>query len=741
MPTGPSIDCPRCGKSNLPGFTRCSTCGTSLSLAGLEEAETRALDRPAPSAPAPALTSWGPFRLLERVGQGSFGEVYRAFDTTLEREVALKLLLPRYGSQGDDAMAVLREARSMARVRHPNVVPVYGVDSFDSRVGFWSDFVHGKTLSALLSAQGRFSPQEAALIGIDLAKAVNAVHAAGLLHRDIKASNVMREEGGRILLMDFGLSLAGGQRHGFAGSPPYMAPELFAGQPASVESDIYALGVLLYQLLTAKYPIDATTISAIRAAHEAGARRSLYDERPDLPKPLAQAVETALASDPGNRFQSAGQMIAALSESIAVRAQEPRRRAFRAWMAVPIAAALAWIVWLAPGSRQLLRGSNPHLDYIKGQNLLDHYYQPHSMENAIQLFERTIGEDPRFALAYASLCRAYVLEYHDREDPSLVQKAQDACGKALALDRELPAPHITLGMLYTQTGKTDLAAQELRLGLGLDSKNAEAWAALAELYARQGRNQDIEPTLQKAADLAPMDWRWPNQLGTYDLTQGKLPEAATQYEKAAALTPDNARVWNNIGIVNRRQNRLAEAEAAYRKAVALDSGGIYLSNLGLVLELEGNYQGAAELYRKSADLNPADYLVRANLASVYERLGDASKARAAYLEAISLAEKLREKSPNDATLLSHLGSYYATVQMPEKSEPLLRQAAALAPEDPQVLYRVAEGYELMHRRDEALRWIARALARKYSLEALRKAPEMAGLIADPRFATISNAGQ
>ena len=130
----------------------------------------------APSAPAyndEAYTgeTWGCFRLLEKVGQGSFGEVYRAFDTTLEREVALKLLLPRLYDKGDDEKAILREARLIARVRHPNVVAVYGVDRFNGRVGFWSDFVHGQTLSSLQAAQGRFGAHETTQIGIDICRA------------------------------------------------------------------------------------------------------------------------------------------------------------------------------------------------------------------------------------------------------------------------------------------------------------------------------------------------------------------------------------------------------------------------------------------------------------------------------------------------------------------------------------------------------------------------------------------
>jgi len=195
------------------------------------------------ATPAPAaLSRWGPFEHLTRVGRGSFGEVYRAFDPTLQRHVALKLLLPSGLNQDEELDALLREARAIARVRHPNVVPVYGIDRYEGRLGFWSDFVQGTTLSELLAAHGAMGPREAALIAIDVCRAAGAVHAAGFLHRDIKTGNVMREEGGRILLMDFGLTHARGTDQDTTGTPAYMAPELLRGEPASIASDIYEIG-------------------------------------------------------------------------------------------------------------------------------------------------------------------------------------------------------------------------------------------------------------------------------------------------------------------------------------------------------------------------------------------------------------------------------------------------------------------------------------------------------------------
>ncbi|HET9233526.1 MAG TPA: serine/threonine-protein kinase, partial [Candidatus Eisenbacteria bacterium] len=334
--------------------------------------------------------AWGPFRLIEKVGQGGFGQVYRAWDPTLQREVALKLLLPRGLNQDEEAKAVLREARLLARVRHPNVVPVYGVDRHDGKVGFWSDFVRGKTLSALLADQGPFGYREAGLIGIELGKALGAVHAAGLLHRDIKTGNAMREEGGRILLMDFGLTGEHNAAHGLGGTPVCLAPELLAGEPTSVASDIYALGVLLYHLVTGKYPVDGENFEQLKAAHASGSRRSLLDERPDLPERFARVIETAIDPDPKKRYSSAGEMRAAIASAIDMAGEGasalPGSR--RKWLLIP-ALAVGLALGISPVRKMLSSGGSggAHATYLQAQELLDHYYKPHNLENAIALFE------------------------------------------------------------------------------------------------------------------------------------------------------------------------------------------------------------------------------------------------------------------------------------------------------------------------------------------------------------------
>jgi serine/threonine-protein kinase len=271
-----------------------------------------------------AAQRWGSLIIRERVGAGVFGEVYRAYDDQLQREVALKLL--RTGVRSADRLAakVLHEGRLLARVRHPNVVAVYGVESHADRVGLWMEYIRGCTLEQLLRRQGLFGGREAALLGQDLCRALAAVHAAGLIHRDVKTQNVMREEGGRVVLMDFGTGTPAGDEEtaaprGAAGTPLYLAPELLNGGEATVASDIYSLGVLLYHLVTAAYPLTATSMDALRAAHASG-RRRLHDARPDLPDAFVQVVERALSTNPEERFVSAGAMQEALTRALAIEA-------------------------------------------------------------------------------------------------------------------------------------------------------------------------------------------------------------------------------------------------------------------------------------------------------------------------------------------------------------------------------------------------------------------------------------
>jgi len=281
-----------------------------------------------PPTPVPLGGTWGSLELREKLGEGGFGEVYRARDPRLDREVALKLLKPGSVSGAAAATQALEEGRLLAKLRHPNVVTVHGAEVHDGRVGFWMELIRGRSLAQLLRDQGPFGAREAALVGIDLCRALAAVHQAGVIHRDVKAENAMREEGGRILLTDFGAGIEAavareGSGRTISGTPFYMASELLRGEPASVRSDIYSLGVVLYRLVTGIFPIEASSLKELRDRHARREARLLRDQRPSLPEAFVAVIERATAWDAQARFASAGEMERALARALGTAVDAP----------------------------------------------------------------------------------------------------------------------------------------------------------------------------------------------------------------------------------------------------------------------------------------------------------------------------------------------------------------------------------------------------------------------------------
>jgi serine/threonine protein kinase/tetratricopeptide (TPR) repeat protein len=319
-------------------------------IAGMHLSEDRPqypMDAPEapPSASAPGepsnhtptdLGRWGDLILIEEVGRGSFGTVYRAHDPQLDRPVAVKLLRSKLSADEQLKTRLLHEGRTLASVHHANVVTVYGAGEHEGRLGLWMEFIRGLTLERMLKSHGPFSAGEAGIVGYELCGALAAVHRAGLVHRDIKAQNVMREEGGRLILMDFGAgqkrSETGIVTRRVVGTPLYLAPEVLSGAEATIASDIYSLGVLLYHLVTNDYPVKGDTVGELVVAHARGRVTRLEDLRPHLPRSFVRVVERAIDPDPSKRFDSAGRMGAAFGRihaSSADHAVVPRLRTVR----------------------------------------------------------------------------------------------------------------------------------------------------------------------------------------------------------------------------------------------------------------------------------------------------------------------------------------------------------------------------------------------------------------------------
>lgn len=291
-----------------------------------------------------AAERWGDMLLLERLGAGARAEVFRAWDPSLQREVALKLI-----PAGDGDASLIEEGRALARIRHPNVVTVYGVERRGTHVGMWMELIRGATLEQQVRAQDALDPQAARRLGTDLAAALAAVHAAGMLHRDVKPANVVRDSDGRFVLTDFGLGRrdhAADPGAGPSGTPMYMAPELLAGAPASERSDVYALGLVIWFALAGRHPFEAGTLAQLADAVGRGPDTPLRTLRPEAPAPLVEAIEQAIAPDPAQRPVGAaafGATLAALSLDGPAAALRARAGIAATLLVVALAVFTAWI--------------------------------------------------------------------------------------------------------------------------------------------------------------------------------------------------------------------------------------------------------------------------------------------------------------------------------------------------------------------------------------------------------------
>ena len=264
------------------------------------KAQQQPIDTEIPRQQGTVLFSWGHLQVKEKIGEGSYGEVYRAYDSTLDRDVALKLLkqdkLAPYQSR-----AFIQEARRMAKVRNRHVLAVHGANVHHSKVGMWSDLIDGNDLT---SAE-KLSTEELFYLLESLCSALSAVHEAGLVHGDIKPSNVMQDTKGKITLMDFGAGIESEQEldsSGYLkGTPLYMAPEMFKGQAINQMTDIYALGTMMFLLISQRYPIKASNLAAIKHAHKKHAYHALKASQHPHPKPLIQVVNQMVQHDPSQR--------------------------------------------------------------------------------------------------------------------------------------------------------------------------------------------------------------------------------------------------------------------------------------------------------------------------------------------------------------------------------------------------------------------------------------------------------
>jgi serine/threonine-protein kinase len=641
----------------------------------VEEEDAAHVSRVGGETPGADPDTWGHLSIRARLASGAFGQIFRAHDPQLNREVALKLL------RGDISAyrpveRLLSEARTLAKVRHHNVVTVYGADVRDGAAGLWMELVDGQTLETWRRTNGNLGSGEATAVGIDLCRALAAVHGAGLVHSDVKAQNVMRENGGRVVLMDFGAGRAqGADAAGVAGTPMYLAPEVLAGEPPTPRSDLYSLGVLLFHLLTAAYPFSGADLDGLRAAHADGTRTWLRDLRPDLPDALVRSIERAIDPDPARRFGTAGEMERALttalqdpSAAVVVRSAVPvslRRWGFAFGALALLAVVVGLIVWSGGA------GNAPAIRSIAVLPMTDLSGPSQTSYLADGLHDQlitTLGQIQTLRVT----SRRSVLQF--KETPASAAEIAKTLGVDAVLESTLVS---TSGASADGPGRVRVNASLLIAGtnapvwtrtferplgdlLALEADMARAIAAGVRATITPGESARLSHAQQvsPAAESAYLEGR--TRLEGYGTDPAR--RALESFESALRIDRDYAAAHAGAAYAYivlaadgamPHQKARAMASAHVRRALEVsdDLAEAHATKADLEFLYEWNIPGAEQEYRKSLSLNPSLTGARSHYAQLLAATGR-------FDDALTQAQQLEALDPEGAATFKGLLLYY-----------------------------------------------------------------------------------
>ena len=265
-------------------------------------------------------TTVGKYRIVDKLGRGGMGTVYKAVDQTLDREVAIKVLNPDL-TDADVLKRFRGEAVTLARLNHAGIATIYELHHQDDELLMVMEFVRGETFHDLSDRLGPLAPPQAAHLCMQVLDALGHAHRGGVVHRDLKPANLMITEAGAVKVMDFGIARVLGSEHfthgGYMmGTPAYMAPEQVLGREIDGRADLYSVGVVLYRLLTGKLPFSADTAISMVQMQISEPPTPILTFRPDLPDWCSAIVDRALSKSPSDRFQSAEEFRGALAAAV-----------------------------------------------------------------------------------------------------------------------------------------------------------------------------------------------------------------------------------------------------------------------------------------------------------------------------------------------------------------------------------------------------------------------------------------
>jgi tetratricopeptide (TPR) repeat protein len=624
------------------------------------------------------------YEVLQLLGEGGMGAVYKARDRELDRLVALKVVRPELARNPEIVRRFKQELILARQVTHKNVIRIHDLGQAEGLQFITMDFVEGQDLRGLLRERGKLPPEQAARIMLQICRALEAAHTEGVIHRDLKPQNVMLDTGGRVYVMDFGIArsalLPGMTQTGaLIGTPEYMSPEQARGEKLTERSDIFSLGVIFYELLMggSPYASDTPLATLWKRMQEKAVPPTVTD--PAIPKPLSDIVVKALEIEPEDRFATAGEMAAQLelwlgpgaSGTTTIVVQAPRTSLPWKWLAVGAVAVLAVAGGVAYWVKGPAKPAAPHAPVtVLVADFTNHTGDP--------IFDGTLEPMFNVALEGASFINAYnrgTAHKLAQKLPNPTDKLDEQPARLVALSQGISA--VITGEITLRGNSYTVSVMALDAATGNVLAKSEATAANKDEVV--GTVPEVVTPIRKALGDKMQESVFPPGaftaasvevvhqygLGSEHALLGDWEGAMRYFAKTVELDPSFARAYSGTSAMayNLGQRQLAEEniKLAMEHVDRMTEREKYRLR-GQYYHYTGNNQKAVEEYKELLARYPADLTGRVNLAAVYADLLDFSDAVEMARRAVEIAPKRAITRENLSFYSSYAGDFHTGEQ-------------------------------------------------------------------------------
>lgn len=393
---------------------------------------------------------------------------------------------------------------------------------------------------------------------------------------------------------------------------------------------------------------------------------------------------------------------------------------------------------LQPEAQEVLfagetRDSEANDYYIRGRG---HLNRPDEIDMAISLFKLALETDSTFTLAYTGLGEAYQSKYRHTKNPRYIELAKSSCDKILKLINKIPEANITCGIIYEGIGEYEKAKETLEKALTLDPKNATTCLELGHTYFMLGKQDSAQQKFKDAIQCRPSWWKGYSYLGWFYYVTGEYEKAEKNYQKIVDLLPESDIGYKKLAAVYFQTERKDKAIKMSETALKLKPTYAVTNNLATIYYYDGQFEKAAEMYKRSLQFNKHDYIIYGNMGAAYSYFNQKDSSLNYYNKAIQLAEQAREINPRNEDLLASLAGYYQAVGNEVETRKLIKQVENMNPSSVVVFFKLGEVYEQLGMREQALRWMEKALKGGFQLTKFRNVRELKDLMADERFKKI-----